>query len=238
MKQWRLVGIVAIFGILGAGIVAGGSAGADPSSGATLTFSSTQQLVLMDIPAGSCPSGGSTCTWMLYVNEPGRSGQPAVASVTGTSGTLSVPYPPDFCGVIQADALVGPGNWVYQTGARESIHTCPGPVVPPNGGGGSTPTGGGTQSTTNSSTTYTSTVNDPTTFTSATSAGTSSATTAATTLPFTGVDISPLLLAGLAAVAIGVILVAEPRSVRRLRWLTETGAARQLGSILDWFIGH
>ncbi len=234
MRQWRLIGVLGVLGLCGAGVLGVGPAGAAGSS-ATLSFNSARQVVEMSIPSGPCPSGATTCTWMLYVNEPGVSGQPTVAEATGTSGTLAVPYPPNFCGVIQADALVGPGSWVYQTGTRQSIHTCPDPVVPPIGGGGTQPV----TPPSSPAPAPTSTTSSITQVSVAASlSATPTAAPASTTLPFTGTDTTPFLLAGLAAVAIGVVLLVEPRTHRGLRWLTSAGPVRRVGSFLDWFIGH
>ena len=68
------------------------------------------------------------CTWELVVNEPFVPGQPVVGAVFGTSGVLHVSYPP-FCGVIQADAFVGPPPR-REVGYQHQINTCTCPSNP------------------------------------------------------------------------------------------------------------
>ena len=98
------------------------------------------------IPTPGCRPDGNTvaCQWELVVNEPAVPGQPVVGMATGTSGVLQVPYP-SFCGVIQADAMVGPPERL-EVGHRHLINTCDCPsnaqigltsliTRPPSGGG-------------------------------------------------------------------------------------------------------
>ena len=77
-----------------------------------------------------CPKTEPFCEWQLFVDEPDIPSQTVVGTATGTSGILTVNYPKNFCGVIQADAIVGPSPWLYQFGHRKMIKTgksCNGP---------------------------------------------------------------------------------------------------------------
>src|SRR5664280_3029331 len=69
-----------------------------------LRFAPGSQQVRLVIPTPACPASHPGCEWELYVNEPNAPGQPAVGLVSGRSGVLTVAYP-DYCGVIQADAI-------------------------------------------------------------------------------------------------------------------------------------
>jgi hypothetical protein len=63
--------------------------------------------VTLTIPKPSCrPTHGTTsCQWTLAVTE---NLGPETGRATGTTGSLSVPYPANYCGVIHAAAIVGP----------------------------------------------------------------------------------------------------------------------------------
>ncbi len=72
---------------------------------------------------------------MLLVNEPDIPAKTVVGLMTGSSGTLTIAYPANFCGVIQADVYVGPTPWHLRFGRQNSIDTaasCNPPPVPPN----------------------------------------------------------------------------------------------------------
>jgi hypothetical protein len=253
---------------------------------ADITFWNNDNVVTLNVPS-LCPTGNPNCVWMLWVNEPDIPAQTVVGRATGTSGVLTVAYPADFCGVIQADVLVGPAPWRLMFGHQASIQTgaCDCPVAPaassvgsgsgqtrsgrhatirrsPAGGpararrslaGDDAPTrrstarGPGTsqrspvdgQATTpaaicNPTTAITDEVNTvpantvpPSTsqvqFTS--TASTVSAPDA--TLPFTGMDFRPLVIAGSSLVLVGLGLVTTFEQRRRA--LTRTGR---------WFLGE
>jgi hypothetical protein len=186
------------------------------------TFYAAGQQIQMAIPSGGCQSD---CQWELYVNEPGAPGAPTVAAPVGTSGTLVVPYPPNFCGTVQADVLVksGSGPWTYETGTRGSVDTsCPGAA-----------NNSGTAPVTSSAL--------PATVTAATSA-TSTPTTdpvaaAATSLPFTGANLGPIAFVGITAILVGALLLAESWFgwVRRL---AHAGPVRRVDAMLSWFLGR
>jgi hypothetical protein len=91
---------------------------------AHIAFGDKAGAVTLTIPVPACRKfGGHTaCLWELFVNEPGEPGQPVIGAAFGTAGVLSVPYP-TFCGVLQADALVGPPTR-KEVGFRHLIRTC------------------------------------------------------------------------------------------------------------------
>jgi hypothetical protein len=149
---------------LGTTLVTAGSASAAARIGrfAKIKFYSKYRVVTMNVPL-SCPKlRQPPCDWMLYVNEPENPAEPVVGTQTAASGSpkiLQVSYPRDFCGVIQADVVVGPSPWQFETGRVREINTadprghnnsayCPhtppdtsttqpnGPPHPPGGGGG------------------------------------------------------------------------------------------------------
>jgi hypothetical protein len=179
------------------------------------TFSQIQSHVQMTIPGPACPESNA-CEWMLYVNEPFVAGGPTVAEVTGTSGTLTVPYPPNFCGVLQADALIGPGKWVYLTGIRQTVGLCSPTVVD----------------------TSSAVAGQPSTLPYSAPASTAPApvATSAKTLPFTGVDVGPEVVLGTVLLLAGMVLLVDS-DLRRLRWIGAVGPIRWVGAVLAWLMG-
>ena len=97
---------------------------------AVIHFDDPGRVVTLTIPTPPCRPDQHTivCQWELLVNEPFVPGQPIVGEVFGTSGVLYVPYPA-FCGVIQADAMVGPPQR-REVGFRHLINTCTCPSNP------------------------------------------------------------------------------------------------------------
>lgn len=61
-------------------------------------------------------------SWQFEVNEPDN--HVLVGVDYGSTGTLTIDYPPDYCGLLQADASVG-GTHVY--GSQHSLGNC----IPP-----------------------------------------------------------------------------------------------------------
>jgi hypothetical protein len=96
-------------------------------STAVITFDDAAQQVTLTIPTPACPTSQPNCMWKFFLNEPKLSVD--VAIVYGTSGTLTLAYPKNFCGVIQADAYVGP-PWEAKRGFQHTIEDCSGPVTP------------------------------------------------------------------------------------------------------------
>jgi hypothetical protein len=115
--------------VLGAVVTGTAWAGPTPVTSAVITFDDAAQVVTLQIPTPACPTTEPHCQWKFFLNEPKLSVD--VATVYGTSGTLSIPYPKDFCGVIQADAYVGGPPWVAKRGWQHPISDCPTPVTPP-----------------------------------------------------------------------------------------------------------
>jgi hypothetical protein len=103
--------------------VAAGTAWGAPGapSSAVITFDDNAQQVTLQIPSPACPTTQPNCQWKFFLNEPKLSVD--VATIYGTSGTLTLAYPPNFCGVIQADAYVGP-PWVPKRGWQHHIGDC------------------------------------------------------------------------------------------------------------------
>jgi hypothetical protein len=223
-------------------------------------------VVTMEIPGNFyCPKlQGPHCEWELYVNEPDIPSQTVVGTAkayAGTATNVQVPYPPDFCGVIQADALVGPVQWFMSTGKKMTIDTC----------GDSTTTPTTSSPTTSPPTTSPPTTSPPTTkpphsptttapphtaatsvlpFTGATSTeppsddssavDATTATTAPATLPFTGADLDPLVVIGsvliLAGLSILTSLEQRRRALQRLGAAVSSGA-QYSSRASHWFLG-
>src|ERR1022692_895966 len=116
-----ILAVVAVFCLLVA--FAPRSAWAAPSSSAypVITFDDAAHQAELTIPTPACATTQPTCEWKFFLNEPKLSVD--VATIYGTSGTLVIPYPPNFCGVIQADAYVGP-PWVPKRGWQHNIEDC------------------------------------------------------------------------------------------------------------------
>jgi hypothetical protein len=91
---------------------------------AHIKFDDQAHTVTLTIPTSPCRHDHHTtsCNWELFVNEPNVLGQPVVGAVFGTSGVLSVSYPA-LCGVLQADAMVGPPPRM-EVGHRHAINSC------------------------------------------------------------------------------------------------------------------
>jgi len=263
----RAVAALAMTMIIGGvGMVTAGaawSAGLHDSKPA-LRFDTYLRQAVLVIPNPPCPKRWRHCHWMLYVNQPNVAGPHTW--VVGTSGRLSLPV--DHCGLYQADALINAGsywNWTYVTGIRAMIDYCPSTTTTSSS---TSTTSTSTTSTTTTSTTEppptsTSTHPPPTTptvaassttpttanlpFTGSTTGDTSPPTTgapaaaASATLPFTGLDLRPLLVLGSALILLGGLLLSSYESRRRLlrraaavRPSHITSGARRASS---WFLG-
>ena len=238
-----IVALASVITLVAFSVTLGGAAWSatnDPST-AVITFDDAAQQVTLQIPSPACPASQPDCVWKFFLNEPKLSVD--VATIYGTSGTLTLAYPPDFCGVIQADAYIGGPPWVPKRGFQHTIEDC----TPP-------PTTTTTTTTEPPTTTTTTTtepppisgnntpppappaVNPPAPVVTPVAAPTVAAPL--TQLPFTGKDIKPFLFAGLGAVAIGLGLLAPSESWRRVsrrlwavfpqysRWLSGTSIGR------------
>ena len=134
MKRILIASAVAVTVMAAVAIGTAWGASGAPSS-AVITFDDGAQQVTLQIPSPACPTTQPGCEWKFFLNEPKLSVD--VATIYGTSGTLTLAYPPDFCGVIQADAYVGP-PWVAKRGWQHTIACTPSDTatsVLPNSGG-------------------------------------------------------------------------------------------------------
>jgi hypothetical protein len=120
---------------------------------------------------------------------------------------LTVALPADFCGVVQADALIGPMPWRKVVGHKSTVQTSASCSLP---------------------------------FTAATTA-TAPAAPKLTQLPFTGIDIKPLTVLGLALTLLGSLMATdfdrrrgEARRPKEWTWSEAVGAA---GTVVRWFFG-
>ena len=139
MKRIIIASVMAmtvVAALLAASTMAGAS-----GPGAVITFGPT--AATLQIPTPPCPTTEPGCVWKFFLNEPKVSVD--VDTVYGTSGTLTIPYPANFCGIIQADAYIGPtanGPWTPQRGWQKPLTdvatACMTPVTPPPSGGGQT----------------------------------------------------------------------------------------------------
>jgi hypothetical protein len=117
---------IGIFGVLT--LVLGAATPAGAAKFAKFHFDTDH--VTLTIPTPPCrPTHGTTsCQWTLAVTENVHG--PVVGRATGTSGVLRVAYPPTYCGVIHAAALVGPPSR-KEVGFQRTIGTCPTPAPAP-----------------------------------------------------------------------------------------------------------
>ncbi len=120
MKRLIIASVIAVTVVAAA--AAGTAWGASGPSSAIITFDDVAQQVTLQIPDPPCDVTEPNCVWKFFLNEPKESVD--VATIFGTSGTLTLPYPANFCGIIQADAYVGPsmnGPWVPKRGWQHQI---------------------------------------------------------------------------------------------------------------------
>jgi hypothetical protein len=267
----RLVWVALCVIALGTTLVGAGTASAAIRTGhyAHIKFYNKQRVVTMSVPTQCPPVRQAPCVWMLYVNEPENPAQTVVGTQSAapqTKGILQVAYPRNFCGVIQADVVVGPSPWLFETGRVRQIDTfqttgkghynltqyCPpgGGGSPPPGGGTTQPkppgSGGGNGQGGNAQAsslpfTATTTAGSGSSGTSAAADGPSTATTAtAGTLPFTGLDVKPLALAGAVLILFGLFILTSleqrRRALRRVGSAVSTGAAYS-SRASHWFLG-
>jgi hypothetical protein len=247
----RLLLAMAVASVCVGGLfVAVGTASAQSRVGATaqVTFWPSFHEVTLTVPSPPCPTSNPSCTWLLEVNEPDVPAQTVLGSATGNSGILTVTYPADFCGVIQADALIGPSPWYLKYGHKDTVGSnCDTPVTsatpvtsPANTPSVVVPT----SQLPYSATVATPTTVDPTTGTTAPATANQAvtATTVATQLPFTGVNVKPLALVGAALILAGLYVLTTIEQRRRA--LARVGASVRsnpvgvkTSRITRWFLG-
>jgi hypothetical protein len=221
-----------------------------------IRFWNAYERVTLNVPARAwCPKSKPKCVWELFVNEPDIPAQTVVGIATGTSGVLMVDYPAHFCGVLQADAIVGPSPWLLEYGHQKMIKTgrCDPNTTTTTGASTSTtrPHGSSTTTTTKPHATTTTTkpkihVVTTTTvklpFTSSTApapaavAATVATVAASTTsapptaqLPFTGADVRPLAILGTLLIIFGIYILTtleqRRRVFRRMSYSMRSGPA-------------
>jgi len=212
-----LISVLALFTINATLGGATWSAAASPST-PQIIFDDVGQQAKLVIPTPPCPTTQPDCQWKFVVQIP--EGDITVGVVFGTSGTLVIPYPANFCGVIQADAYRGP-PFVPQRGFQHTIETCH-----------TTPTTSTTTTSTSTTSTTTTTEPKPVPPPMVTPQRTSPppalpveppvtpptpvVTTTPTQLPFTGVNTKPMLFVGLTLMALGVALLTSASTWRRM----------------------
>ena len=182
---YRLLAVLAMTLVaIGAALISAGEAWSAPVVHyryPVLRISAANQQAQLRIPVPACPTSNPDCVWMLFVNEPNAPGQPVVGMVTGTSGVLTVAFP-DYCGLIQADALIGPAPWVLKRGVHRVIDGCTDPTTTTTTSSTTTTSTEPPTTTTTSSTTTTST-EPPTTTTSTEPPTTTTSTSTSTSVP-------------------------------------------------------
>ncbi len=202
---------------------------------AVLDFVASENVVRLKIPTPPCPVTFPNCQWMLFVNEPDVPAKTIVGFVTGTSGILTIAYPTNFCGVIQADVYVGP-PWHLRFGRKNTIdtaHSCNPPPVPSN---------------------PPSVVPAAASGTAPASATPAPATPAATVAPqpakpgpsqlaFTGAEIVPLAIGGLALLFAGIYILTSleqrRRALRRAsKAMTPESVSAGAVKMSNWFMGE
>jgi hypothetical protein len=218
------------------------SASVTPNAFPIIKFWSTSNQVTLQVPI--CDGRRATCEWMLFVNEPYVPGQTVVGEVVGSSGVLTVPYPADFCGVIQADAILETNPVRLEIGHQAAVTTAancppitkntvptPKPLPGTTGSDPPSPTGTGTGTATPTGTGTATLTNDPA----------HAAAVEAAQLPFTGIDIKPMGYIGVAMVLTGLLLAStfekRRRALRRLKVRTDV-AAHHATRVSRWFLGQ
>ncbi len=224
MKRILIATVMAL--TVGAALLAAGSTAGASGPGAVITFDDANNVVTLQIPDPPCPTTEPNCVWKFFLNEPKVSVDVStIYTLPGVGGMLSLAYPHNFCGIIQADAYIGPtasGPWTPQRGWQHQLPdsdctTTPptppsGPVQPvtPPDGPQTTPvvttppvTVPATQEAASAPVAATAT----TTPTTVPTAPVVKAAAEPTSLPFTGVNIMPFILSGVTCVALGLGLL-------------------------------
>ena len=199
-------------------------AGVAPAAGAAerspvLSFSSDR--VVLTLPTRGCPHRRPDCEWMLFVNEPttgklvGMATGPGTTTGSASPVGVTVALPASFCGVVQADALVGPSPWRKVVGRKATVQTaasCSLPFTAANAATGS-----------------------------ADAAPAAPAAAKLTQLPFTGIDIKPLLLLGLALTLLGLLMATDldqrRKKERRSKQRTWSETVADAGAVARWLFG-
>jgi hypothetical protein len=227
VKRIIIASVIAVTVVAAVAVGTASRASASPTS-AVITFDDVARQVTLQIPDPPCDASQPGCVWKFFLNEPKVSVDVAIVySQPGMSGTLTIPYPPNFCDILQADAYVGPtanGPWVSKRGWQHqiaSVGDCE-PPTPPSGGGTDTPPGEPSEPPPSGATPV-APAPAPTpepqaaavapVVAAATAAPTTTTTApakpaaVATSLPFTGANLGPFAFLGLTFVTLGLCLV-------------------------------
>jgi hypothetical protein len=228
-KRW-LAFAAAVLMSMGTVMLTAGTASAAVPTHAVLKFSAGEAS--LTIPPSKCPDQRATCQWMLYVNEPNTPGQTVVSTVVGTSGTLHVADPKDFCGLLQADILIGPAPWRFERGIQQTV-TAPG-CVPANA-----PAKKGPTLSPSAQLPFTGSAPAAS---DGPAANKASLLAAVRQLPFTGLDIRPLALLGSLLVLLGLVMMTNLEQRRRSLLglavaVRPRSVARATGRATRWFLG-
>ncbi len=221
MKRIIIATVIAVTVVAAVAVATASGASATPTS-AVITFDDMARQVTLQIPDPPCDSSEPGCVWKFFLNEPKVSVD--VAIVYGTSGTLTIPYPPNFCGILQADAYVGPtanGPWVSKRGWQHQIAPvgdCE-PPTPPSGGGTDTPPGeppppaatpvvpAPAPTPVPQAAAVAPVVAAATAVPTTTTTAPAKPAAAPASLPFTGANLGPFVVLGLTLVTLGLCLV-------------------------------
>lgn len=236
-----------------AGVTVAGMGGATasprPSQFVIVKFIPSLNEVTLTIPTPPCGPGPPGCVWRLWVDEPFAPGAPVLGSAVGSTGVLTVTYPSTVCGTVQGDAgvtlqadvSVGGQVWRYKVGHRLTIPctpTSPTSHPPtPTTHPASTPTTV-TPSLDGSATTalpYTGAAAAPSTEPTPAKAV---QTAAISQLPFTGIDLQPMVLIGMALVTAGLLLASRLEQRRRALRRLHVVARVQCERASRWFMGQ
>jgi len=183
--------VAAVLLALGSVLMWGGMAGAAGRLG-TFVITPADHNATLQLPPSPCSSKHPSCTWTLDVFEVLPSGQVLVATATGSSGALTASYPAGYCGEIQVDALVDRASQLRFVVGHRTVVTAAS-CVP-----GAT--------TEIPFTALTSTPDGSVVPTSG---------TAQAQLPFTGIDVRPLMVMGSVLMAAGLAMVSSAGQRRR-----------------------
>ena len=161
-----------------------------PRTVLAIKFIPAANEVTLTLRTQPCPVSRPDCVWMLLVNEPYTPARTVVGRATGTSGTLVVSYPADFCGILQADAIIGPVPWRIVVGRKRAISTST------------------CQPAAASQLPFTNT---------AATVGTQGARHDPAQLPFTGLDVRPFMIIGMALTMLGFLMASDFEQWGRVR---------------------
>lgn len=132
----RIVWLALVVVIFGVGFALGSIRTLEAANRPMIRFDDPPGQVTLSIPSSPCRTNGNetSCQWGLFVNEI-PSGKLVAWDFGGTAGTISVHEPANYCGILQADALVGPNAHGFDTlngyrkefGYRQTVCTngCP-----------------------------------------------------------------------------------------------------------------